>query len=65
MSWGWAKKTLKGEVEEQAEKEHDEEDHAEGPVEHERAMNGAYKNFRLDGRGSSWSLGFVGLLKSR
>ena len=36
------KKTLKGEVEEEVEKEHREEDHAEGvePVEYEKTMNG-------------------------
>ena len=46
-----AKNTLKGEVEEkvEVEKEHREEDHAEGvePVEYEKAMNGAYKSFRV------------------
>jgi len=48
-----AKKTLKGE--EEAEKEHNEEDHAEGveSAEHEQAMNGAYKSFRIDGRGKT------------
>jgi len=36
-----AKKTLKGEVEEEAKKEHNEQDHAEGPVEHKQASKDA------------------------
>ena len=40
---------LKGEVEEQAEREHGEEEETENtaPVEHKQAMNGAYKSFRV------------------
>ena len=44
---------MKGEVEEETEKEHYEEDHAEGieSVKYEKTMNGACKSFRVDGRG--------------
>jgi len=60
-----AKKTLKGEVEEEAKKEHNEQDHAEGPVEHKQAMNGAYKSFRLDGRGKTDVNSYLDLVKPR
>ena len=46
-----ARKSLVGDVEEEAEKEHVDED-VEGrePVEHAKAMNGAYRSFRIDGK---------------
>ena len=38
-------------VEERAEKEHGDEDQQSAkPVEHEHAMNGAYKSFRIGGQ---------------
>ena len=45
------KLNLKDEVEEQARREHNEEN-VEGviPVEHKKALNGAYKSFRIDGQ---------------
>ena len=64
--YGDAKKKLglKEQVEEQAEKEHDEE-HVEGvePVEHKQAMNGAYKSFRVDGRGKTDIDSYIALVK--
>ena len=55
---------LKEQVEELAEKEHGEE-HVEGvePVEHAEAMNGAYKSFRMDGRGKTDVDSYVELVK--
>ena len=55
---------LKEQVEELAEKEHGEE-HLEGvePMEHAEAMNGAYKSFRVDGRGKTDVDGYVELVK--
>ena len=64
--YGDAKKKLglKEQVEELAEKEHDEE-HVEGvePVEHKQAMNGAYKSFRVDGRGKTDIDSYIALVK--
>ena len=55
---------LKEQVEELAEKEHGEE-HVEGvePVEHTEAMNGAYKSFRVDGRGKTDVDSYIALVK--
>ena len=55
---------LKEQVEELAEKEHGEE-HVEGvePVEHAEAMNGAYKSFRVDGRGKTDVVSYIALVK--
>ena len=62
-----AKKTLKGEVEEEAEKEHKNEEHAEGGelVEHMHAMNDAYKSFRIPGQGKTDIDGYITLVKPK
>ena len=44
-----AKKTLKGDVESEAEKENQEEDIDLTPHEHERALKGAYRSFVIFG----------------
>ena len=60
------RKTLVGQVEEEAEKEHVDE-HVEGvePVEHVQAMNGAYKSFKLGGQGKTDVVSYIELVKPK
>ena len=60
------RKTLVGQVEEEAEKEHVDE-HVEGvePVEHVQAMNGAYKSFKLGGQGKTDVISYIELVKPK
>ena len=56
--------TLQGEVEQEAEEEHNEEE-VEGitPVEHKQAMNGAYRSFRVAGQEKTDVDSYIALVK--
>ena len=57
---------LKDQVEEQAEKEHGDEDQQSAePVEHEHAMNSAYKKFRIGGQKKTGVHSYIALVKPR
>ena len=60
------RKTLVGQVEEEAEKEHvDEHVEVVEPVEHVQAMNGAYKSFRIGGRDKTDVDSYIALVKPK
>ena len=58
---------MKSEVKEEAENEHNEEYYIEDvePVEHEEAMNGAYRSCRLDKRCKTDIDSYIALVKAR
>ena len=63
---GVKKTTLKEEVEEQAQEEHNEKEAEDlTPVEHKQAMNGAYKSFRVGGQNKADVDSYIELVKPK